>query len=609
MSDYKKEAKSVSAARMQRMGLKLADGSKSFDDMNGGSPFEGLNSGHAGKWPVSLSKFKRGGKVAHMKGEKARKNLGKTPRKAAGGMTTSPVPLPPPRPKNMDKIPLPPRRAPDEEYSAYNPNEPNDLGSRSTEARGGNVSRKQAAAIAYKKRGSGMSSKMGIPKMAGLPNLAADTYVPHKRGGMAKHPDEAQDRKLVKQMVKPNALRAHKNVGGPLDPDDNEPWAYTIVDSSGRNTMPGTGSWAEKKAKPVSLSSGKKMTPDDPWYNYQPSVNGNKKGGRVHKNVGGSADDNDSHENWMKRREEIGREVAAKKAANPGKSFSQIMLDEVGNLGRQHGEYLKSRRANPMSPERQQAMAEGRDDGPSMVDMYGKNQKSGKFAHGGRAHKLSGGALRDYMEKAREDIGAQSNWKNRQRSSNLQSMLAGNVHRPYSPRDIMDTEDRINRRAKGIRMANSKLMGTANVPATEDEDGMMNRGGRAHRATGGRTKGKTNVNIIISPQSGGQGQGVLGAGVGMGQPPVPPMMPPAPLQMPPMPQGGMPPAGGAGGGLPPQLMAALAARGGVGAPPMARKTGGRVGQKMPKYQEKDYGSGSGLGRLEKRKWPVADGTE
>jgi hypothetical protein len=137
-------------------------------------------------------------------------------------------------------------------------------------------------------------------------------------------------------------------------------------------------------------------------------------------------------------------------------------------------------------------------------------------------------------------------------------------------------------------------------------------GNRPMRASGGRAKGKTNVNIIISPQS-GQPQGLLGAGVGMGQPPVPPMMPPTP------PMGGMPPGmppmmppappmgGATGGGLPPQLMAALAGRGGM--PPMPRKSGGRVGHGMPKYQEEDYGSGSGLGRLEKRKWPTANGTE
>ena len=48
MSEYKKEAKTASAAKMQRMGLKLEDGSKSFTDERGGSPFEGLNSGNAG---------------------------------------------------------------------------------------------------------------------------------------------------------------------------------------------------------------------------------------------------------------------------------------------------------------------------------------------------------------------------------------------------------------------------------------------------------------------------------------------------------------------------------------------------------------------------------
>jgi hypothetical protein len=130
--------------------------------------------------------------------------------------------------------------------------------------------------------------------------------------------------------------------------------------------------------------------------------------------------------------------------------------------------------------------------------------------------------------------------------------------------------------------------------------------GRPQRATGGRAKGKTNVNIIISPQSGQQGP--MGAGVGMGMPPMPPQMPPMPPQgMPPM-----PPGGGAPGGapqLPPQLMAAMAAQGGAGGPPMPRKTGGRVENVMPKYQEKEFGSGSGRGRLEKIKWPFADGTE
>jgi hypothetical protein len=39
-----------------------------------------------------------------------------------------------------------------------------------------------------------------------------------------------------------------------------------------------------------------------------------------------------------------------------------------------------------------------------------------------------------------------------------------------------------------------------------------------------------------------------------------------------------------------------------------RKAGGRVKGGLPAHQEKAFGAGSGLGRLEKRKWPAADGT-
>jgi hypothetical protein len=479
MSDYKKEAKAASAAKMQRMGLKLEDGSKSFTDERGGSPFEGLNSGNAGKMPITPSRFKRGGKVAHVAGEKAHKNLGKAPRKGRGHYASKgAVPMgyyndeeiPPNVPfkstqgGNTEASRYGAARKQAEQDADFATKKMNDyanpfkidtdskdamaarytaersLANRKTAAqqqgygdyaRGGQIGRKQAAAISYKKKGAGLSSKMNLPKISGLPNVAADTYVPRKSGGAAKHTDEAQDKKLMHKVLKQDAFKE-------------------------------------------------------------------------------------------------------------------------------------------------------------------------------RAHKMGGGAMSRYMDAARENLSANKKYKDQQLLSNLKSKMYGSSSRPYSPADIMDTERTMSKRQRGIRMAADKLSGNANVPATNDEE--MNKGGRAHRATGGRTKGKTNVNIIISPQSGGQGQGVLGAGVGMGQPPVPPMMPPVPPQMPPMPPAGGMPMGGAPQ-LPPQLMAALAARGGAGGPPMPRKTGGRVGNVMPKYQEKDYGSGSGLGRLVKKKWPTANGTE
>ena len=470
MSDHKKEAKAASAAKMQRMGLKLEDGSKSFTDERGGSPFEGLNSGNAGKMPITPSRFKRGGKVAHVAGEKAHKNLGKAPRKAAGG--SSNVPLPPPRPKNMDKVPLPPTRSIADEYKAYHPDDDKYLGSNTTGyARGGMPSgnpaarKKMAAAISYKKKGAGLSSKMNLPKMGGLPNVAADTYIPRKSGGAAKHTDEAQDKKLMHKVLKQDAFkeRSHKLSGGAL----SKYLAEAGPSLSGISKAKGN---AESMRSSVGAKTGRPQAETDVERDFT-----RKMGNRMQ-----------------------GIERA-------GRLMNRKLQDSNENL--ENTKYELGRTSDQL-------------------------RGSDGMKKGGRAHAKGCGC----------------------------HMCSG---------------------------------------------GMAER---AHRATGGRTKGKTNVNIIISPQSGGQGQGVLGAGVGMGQPPVPPMMPPAPPQMPPMPPAGGMPMGGAPQ-LPPQLMAALAARGGAGGPPMPRKTGGRVGNVMPKYQEKDYGSGSGLGRLVKKKWPTANGTE
>ena len=120
-------------------------------------------------------------------------------------------------------------------------------------------------------------------------------------------------------------------------------------------------------------------------------------------------------------------------------------------------------------------------------------------------------------------------------------------------------------------------------------------GGRDARKTGGRTKGKTDINIVIAA---GKPQGqddMMPPGAMMGKPgampvPVPPpggmpmpgagAPPPAgiPMQMPPM-----PPAGGPGGGM----------------PPLARKAGGRISKIASSYKDMTAGSGGGEGRLQK----------
>ena len=122
---------------------------------------------------------------------------------------------------------------------------------------------------------------------------------------------------------------------------------------------------------------------------------------------------------------------------------------------------------------------------------------------------------------------------------------------------------------------------------------------RHERADGGRVgkgKGKTTVNVIVSPQGGGQ---------------QPPQRVPVPVPVPqgPPPGAGAPPPGGMPPGGPPPM------GGGAMPPPgmMGRKAGGRVsgpegdsfckgsgGENVTKAVREKYGN-NGLGRLEKLK--------
>lgn len=100
---------------------------------------------------------------------------------------------------------------------------------------------------------------------------------------------------------------------------------------------------------------------------------------------------------------------------------------------------------------------------------------------------------------------------------------------------------------------------------------------RVARKDGGRAKGKTNINIVISA---GKPDAPVAPPVPMGAaaPPPMPMPPPMPPRPPVPPMGGGAPMGG-----PPPM------------PMMARKNGGKVAPKMK------YGARSGMGRLEKIK--------
>ena len=100
------------------------------------------------------------------------------------------------------------------------------------------------------------------------------------------------------------------------------------------------------------------------------------------------------------------------------------------------------------------------------------------------------------------------------------------------------------------------------------------------KASGGKAKGKTNINIVINPNA---GQPPAGGPPGM--PPMPPR-PPGGVPVPMGPPPGAPPAGAGAPPMPPPPPA----------PPMARKAGGKV---YKTYKDMDAGSGGGMGRLEK----------
>ena len=677
MSEYKKEAKSASAAKMQRMGLKLADGSKSFTDERGGSPFEGLNSGNAGKMPITPSKFKRGGKVGksvHAEGDMARKNLGKSARskKAAGGSSNSfkplkgipnyPVPVPPRRDEE-DYNPYPYKLTPAQigaQYEERHPNEPNDLKSNTTgNARGGVIGRKQAAAMAYKSKGMGMSSKMGIPKMKGMPNLSADTYIPHKKGGAAKHTDEAQDKKLMHKVLKEDAFkeRAHKVSGGRLGKyikdaslnlaDQSTRLGYGLSKKHSPSSFASIPDFPDAERKETNRLRGIRTAANKLSGNYSRipagEDEGMKKGGRAHKASGGLLS------NYADKAKQ---NLSAHQNSKKQMKLSNLKSEMYGFDAPYHPRDLMETEKTISKRQRGLDMARNKMSGnanvPATDDEGMKKGGRAEKCWGGetkRSKKFGGGALtganpminqqmmannmRQNMQPMHQPMGqhmggygatpqgyaqqhgigapppyfgggmGQFAQNNPQFAQQLLGSLgmggAGNSGAGMPPQAVQDAYNQFNQQQTATPMngAMGAMAGAAGF-------------GRPQRATGGRAKGKTNVNIIISPQSGQQGP--MGAGVGMGMPPMPPQMPPMPPQgMPPM-----PPGGGAPGGapqLPPQLMAAMAARGGAGGPPMPRKTGGRVENVMPRYQEKEFGSGSGRGRLEKIKWPFADGTE
>jgi hypothetical protein len=192
MTNYKNEAKQAAHDKMKRMGLnKEHSGKNHFDDVH---PYDGVpqlsTTIPSGAAPVGKQRFKRGGKVAHLEGNKAKQNLGKASRSKA------PIPY-----ENDEELKS-------GGVAAFNPL----------------LRKKRAAAMAMRKKREGLpygapSAPAMNPGMTSSTSIPSGNIMPRKKGGsVSAHPDEAQDRKLIRKEVKLSALktRAHKNDGGGL---------------------------------------------------------------------------------------------------------------------------------------------------------------------------------------------------------------------------------------------------------------------------------------------------------------------------------------------------------------------------------------------------------